>query len=290
MSDDPSADTVGIAPPPLDGLTPAQRALAAQPPPPLDLQQVVLEGRFQDLCDLVTQYMTPDLAASYVQLLVEIADDQTYLGKTYLGLIRAPAARGNHHDREGGLVEHLLEMWRVWTVLRDGLTHDDPDYTPPLGEDPNAPMPQISDLIRPPHVTDERVLCAIINHDLHKGWTTYVAKCYYENGAEITGPWEVEYGGHESDSLLNHTLKSLFLLNSVGIHPDIEQLNALALAEGGWSDQKNVREASVLAKLCYTLDELSGNVLERVQKGNLLEVKRTFRPGWMDLPAAADQS
>lgn len=227
----------------IEGPTPAQVALAETKAESLPPEQQILEDRLNDLLELIERVMNPELAGQYVDLVLQFSGDQVVDGVTYLGMQRAPAARGNHHAFEGGLVFHLTEMWRVWVVLRTSFP----------------------EMVLPPYVTDERVLCAIINHDLHKA-----DRCYIQVQT-ADGSWKVEYGKHVSDRLTNATLHSVWMLNQAGIHPDIEQLHALGLAQGSWSDQTGIREASVLAKLCYLLDESSANVLGRIAVGTLLQ-------------------
>lgn len=183
------------------------------------------------------------------QLSADVYDDNDTL---LLGLIRAPAAKGNHHDREGGLVEHLLEMWSVYSILRTA-------------------YPQLD---QPPHITPARVLTAIICHDLHKGYRTFKliapeGKPTWERG----DPWKADYAQDPSDQLTTSDVKTMALLARHGIALDDEQLNALCWAEGGWS-KIQPKWTSVLAKLCYMLDEMSGNVLERINKQTLLDHRK----------------
>lgn len=157
-----------------------------------------------------------------------------------LGFRRAPAAKRNHHAYEGGLVAHLLEMWALWQNLR----------------------PQLN---CPPYVSDERVLKGILLHDLHKAHRTY----------ELTTaePWEVKYCDDETDMLMTADVKSLWLAHQAGISLDPEQINALLWAEGGFAKIRP-KWSSVLAKVCYTLDELSGNGMARVRQRTLLDLAR----------------
>jgi hypothetical protein len=86
-------------------------------------------------------------------------------------------------------------------------------------------------------------------------------------------PWEVRHGDDETDMLMGTDVKSLWLAQRAGITLDPEQINALLLAEGGFSNIKP-RWCSVLAKVCYALDELSGNGLARIQKRTFLDHSR----------------
>lgn len=208
-----------------------------------------LTENFNTLKALVAEHLPLEESLKYLKMLDALADDTTdEKGRTLLGFVRAPAAKGNHHDREGGLIAHLLEMWHVYTVLRAG-------------------YPQLD---QPPHITPARVLTAIVCHDLHKGYRTFTlippeGKAVWEAG----DPWKADYAQDLSDQLTTHDIKTLAILARHGIALDDEQLNALCWAEGGWSHIQP-KFTSVLAKLCYLLDEMSGNVLERIHKRTLL--------------------
>lgn len=188
------------------------------------------------LMELVERHLWGDDRHHYANMLVGVAPDRAQGDDTYLGLLRAPAARGNHHAFEGGLVHHLLEMWDCWLMVRDKFLVE-------------------------PYVTDARVLKAIINHDIHKAHLTY--RLVTED------PWKVEYG-HPSDSLTTTDFKSLQILSCYGIVLDYEQMNALQLAEGGFSNTQP-KWCSVLAKVCYLLDEMSANVLARIEAKTFLD-------------------
>jgi hypothetical protein len=188
---------------------------------------------------------TPEDRLAHLKLLDGLEHDQPYDDKEahllMLGFKRAPAAKRNHHACEGGLVIHLLEMWDLWVGMRHSI------------------IPTVGD-----HVTDDRVLKAILYHDLHKAYRTFVLM-----PGEV---WKVEYAYQDwSERLVTHEIKSLFLLMQAGIAPDLLQLNAFLLAEGGYAKIKP-SATSVLAKVVYLLDELSGNVRSRVMDGTLLDI------------------
>lgn len=201
-----------------------------------------INANWERLTELVRTTLPPVRAQQYLKMMNNLyADRYIDQATVWLGFCRAPAAKGNHHDFEGGLVAHLLEMWDIWQVIR------------PLA-------------YAAPYVTDERILEHIINHDLHKASQTFTTN------VNTTG-WFVEYGRHDSDQFLSHDQKSLWLLNSNGIELDMEQVNALYWSEGGFS--KNApRESTVLAKVGYILDEMSGNVVERIRKRTFLHRSR----------------
>jgi hypothetical protein len=199
-----------------------------------------LRENWDKLRGLAADILPPLGGESFLPLLDTLKEDQLNGQKHYLGFYRSPAARRNHHAYEGGLVQHLLEMWELWRSLK----------------------PQLN---APPYVSDERVLKAIILHDLHKAYRTYEL---------ITGdPWEVRHGDDETDMLMGSDVKSLWLAQRAGITLDPEQINALLWAEGGFSNIRP-RWCSVLAKVCYALDELSGNGLARIGKRTFLDHSR----------------
>lgn len=159
-------------------------------------------------------------------------ENTVYDGIEYFGLRDAPAAKSNHHHYRGGLVQHYLEMWRFFLALKDTLPQDE-------------------------LITPERILAGILLHDLSKAWCAYQAV----EGDSI----KVTYGKHPSDSLLTADQKSLYIVNRYGIHPDLYQLNALFNSEGGWA-KSPPKWCSPLAKFLYLLDELSGNVKNRIEQ------------------------
>lgn len=192
------------------------------------------------LHSLVSVNMSIEDGAAYGQMLDALADNIWDSEKDimYAGFMHAPAATGNHHAYEGGLVRHLLEMWDIWLLLRDRWLHS-------------------------PHITDDRVLKAIINHDLHKAYRTYVMNI------EGLVTKSHSYGRDETDTLLTSDTKSIWLLMKHNIKLDVEQLHALLWAEGGFSKIKP-KETSALAKICYLLDEASGNVQARLDEGTVV--------------------
>lgn len=200
-----------------------------------------IQGNWLKLTDLIAATIHGSEKAKYLHLISSIAEDEEGPnGITYLGFRRAPAAKGNHHAFEGGLVYHLLEMWGVWLHLRE-------------------------DVLTENYITDARVLKAIINHDLHKAYRTY--KLMQDD------PWQTEYGDDPTDMLMTTDIKSLWILGNHGIQLDPEQMNALLWAEGGFAKIKP-KWCSTLSKLCYMLDEMSGNVLARIETRTLLDHRK----------------
>jgi hypothetical protein len=200
-----------------------------------------LRENWEKLTGLAAGNLPSPAAEAFLRLLDTLKEDPPNEHKHYLGFYRSPAARRNHHAFEGGLVQHLLEMWSLWEQLK----------------------PQLN---APPFISDERVLKAIILHDLHKAYRTYQLMS--------SDPWEVRHGDDETDMLMGTDVKSLWLAQRAGITLDPEQINALLWAEGGFSNIRP-RWCSVLAKVCYALDELSGNGLARIRKRTFLDHSRT---------------
>lgn len=203
-----------------------------------------IEGNWLTLNRLVEEHLGQEDRLIYTNLLLGLQEDYVVDAENILlGMKRAPAAKGNHHAFEGGLVYHLLEMWCIWERLADLLDQFDVDVT-------NE------------HLNDSRILRAIINHDLHKGH-----RCFK---LVSTSPWQTEYAkGDFTQELLTNDTKSLWLLQRAGVVLDEEQLNMLIQAEGGYSPIRPYW-TTIAAKVAYMLDELSGNVIGRAHKGKWL--------------------
>lgn len=195
-----------------------------------------LDAQYEDIQELVHRHITN--FDDYSKMLEQLKDDVVLEnGTVLLGLRRAPAAQGNHHACEGGLLFHYLEMFDIWTSLAASM---------------DLNKQQLS------HGT---ILKGIINHDIHKAWRTY--------RLETEDPWQTQYADDETDRLLDPysrrpqgTYKSLFMLQQHGIRLDMIDYNVVLNAEGGWSKSQTYW-CSVAAKVCYLLDELSGNVKGR---------------------------
>lgn len=179
---------------------------------------------------------------AYLSMVDKIKADQpvtTPKGETiYLGLERAPAAKRNHHAYEGGLVAHMLEMWNIWTTLRGSF--------------------QILD---PSHITNDRVMRGILNHDIHKAVKTFVLV--------NEDPWQTDYYDEQDQGMLTDDIKSLQILTQNLVYLDTIQMNTLLWSHGGFSTNPP-KQCCALAKLCYLLDELSGNVIEKVRTGAVM--------------------
>lgn len=188
-----------------------------------------LHRNYQQLRHLTNLHLTAVEGRREYRLLLDmLEDDQTIGANTYLGFRRAPAAKGNHHAFEGGLVQHLLEMWAFWMTLKNQL---------------------------PGSLKDSDVLRAILNHDMHKAYHTFIC---------ISTPpaWAVDYADSDSNRLMTDEMKSLWVLSMYAVPTTPLLVNAICLSHGGYTKDRP-KHQSRLAKLVYLLDELSGNVLAR---------------------------
>lgn len=198
---------------------------------------------------------TRDELSQYSQLFNDLRHDRLVPGKdkngnaieiTLLGMRRAPGSKNRHHNVEGGLVKHLLQMWEIWTGLRGILRDHDAQHA------------QLNDL---------NIWKCILHHDLNKVWKYKLVM--------PTPEWEVDYANEQDrlTTLLGDTNKVMFLLNKHGIKLPIPLHNALLTAEGGYSKTQPYAE-TVLAKTAYLLDELSANVVDRLQTNRFWDSKQ----------------
>jgi hypothetical protein len=195
---------------------------------------------------LVNKLHDVEQHASYVRMLNDLRQDRTVYGETLLGLYRAPASKNRHHDCEGGLVAHLVQMWDLWTGLRSVIKGQ-------VGVWMHAQL------------SDQNMWLAILHHDLNKIW-----KYKLVSGS----PWQVDYANTDRTSaLLGDTSKSMWLLQHYDIKLSIPLYNALIVAEGGFSKVRPHAE-SVLAKVAYLIDELSANVVDRMLTDRFWDSKR----------------
>lgn len=140
----------------------------------------------------------------------------------------APAGKGQHHAYAGGLVVHLLEMWNFWLLLK-----------------PSFSASKI--------INDKTVLAGILAHDLHKANKMYVVSDEGVTYAE-TGEACLVSAAQANVALIPAEERGNLLL-----------LNIISHAEGGWAKDP-AKWATSLSKLVYVLDELSANVLARVEE------------------------
>jgi len=187
-------------------------------------------------------------------LLHDLRYDRSWEGKTLLGLERAPAAKANHHDREGGLIEHMFEMYDCFIAMRRLIE----DHSLAHG---------MSKAHFDKEFSAERAWRAILNHDIEKAYLTF-EEIRTPNGPELP-TWKVEYcRNHPLNKLLRGDHKSLWILGQHGIILDEFMMNTLFWAHGGFSEVQ-MEDVTCFGKLMYLVDEMSGNVLERCRKGTI---------------------
>jgi hypothetical protein len=209
----------------------------------LELQWSLLVQLTEDMT--VLKFGDKGLGASYNRLLSGLRHDRSNNGTRILGLYRAPASKDRHHDFEGGLIAHLLQMWHIWTGLRSVIragtegTHS--------------------------QLNDSNVWRAILHHDLNK--------VYRYQLISVPG-WAVDYAntGDRLDTLLGSTHKKLSLLMQYDIPLSPVLHNALICSEGGYSTDRP-HAGTVFAKVVYLLDELSANVIDRLDAGRFWDSK-----------------
>lgn len=187
-------------------------------------------------------------AGQYLWLIASLIwDKRDAKGRFLLGLRRAPAAKKNHHAREGGLVEHLLEMWDLWQSIRCTRL----------------------EFLEEPTLSNRNVWEQIFLHDLEKADSRFLLV--------NTVPWTVEYAEEPIDLMLSiNPVRVVEIVGRYGITLNLQQLNALFSAEGGYAKAAS-KSVSALGKVVYLLDELSGNVLAPIQRGdpdNLVPARR----------------
>lgn len=203
------------------------------------LPQREIEGNFERLKTLVQAYGSKPLCEMMDSLEGERpAQDLDRGTVNYLGLLNAPAAKGNHHAYLGGLVAHYLEMWQFGCIMLPQFQH------------------------KSKYFTEERILKGIMLHDLHKAWETFVVVANAEKGTTT-----LEYGKSPSSALMTNNQKTVHLVHLHEIPMDEMDWNILHSSEGGWAEAMP-KDIAAISKFIYLLDELSGNVFARIEQGN----------------------
>lgn len=201
------------------------------------LTQMEQDWNWQLLLGITRETLPPE----NLRMVLSLEKDSTMAdGRVYLGMRRCPAAKKNHHAIEGGLVAHLLEMWDYFSVLKDHFRE--------TGKQPTE--------LEAVFLTQERIWAGILYHDLHKAY----CDARFDNFGQLVR------GDHVSSKMLRNDQKTAWILQNYGVKMDIIQANALYHSEGGWAESPP-KHSSILAKVLYLLDELSGNVSARVSKG-----------------------
>lgn len=196
---------------------------------------------------LVTRLNDQEQMSAYMWMLNDLRADRIRDKTTILGMYRAPASKNRHHDCEGGLVAHLIQMWDIWTGLRSVIKGQVTEKMHPL-------------------LNDQNMWLAILHHDLNKVW-----KYKLVSGS----PWQVDYANDDDrmSALLGDAPKSMWFLQKYGIRLTIPLYNALIAAEGGYAKTRPHTE-SVLAKVAYLVDEMSANVVDRLLTDRFWDSKR----------------
>lgn len=184
---------------------------------------------------VITSLHKRDLAASYAIMLNGLRHDRHINGEVILGMVRAPASKQRHHDYEGGLVKHLLEMEELW---RGTLLQCVRDMTP-------------GHML----LDDSSVWLAILHHDLNK---------VHRYKLVSKEPWSVDYYESQRTKLLGEEQSALSILSEYNISVSPMLHNALICAEGGHADYKPKAE-TVLARIVQVLDLMSSDVIDRLR-------------------------
>jgi len=193
---------------------------------------------------LIERHSDQEMHSKYMMLLNDLRHDKCMGDKIVLGMYRAPASKDRHHNVEGGLTLHLLQMYNAWEILREGIVRRKGELHPCF--------------------TEANVWRAILHHDLNKVWR-------YEFIQH--NPWKVDY--YELDrpaELLGAMSKSQWIIQSYGIRLSLPLANALICAEGGYSHTRP-RAETVFAKVLYLCDELSANVIDRLDTDRFWDSK-----------------
>lgn len=201
--------------------------------------QISPSENFSTLLNLVDTTIPEPTRFKLLAMFESLKDDrESPNGKTYMGLMNAPASAAAHHDYKGGLVKHYLEMYGFARQLNSSFGFAEKD-----------------------------VLLAIIAHDIHK------ASYNYEyTDAEKT---KFTYSSHPVYDLLTKNQRSFMLFAEHGIVLDLYQANALFSSEGGYNKEAP-KMNTPFSKFIYLLDELSANVLNRIEQQRLLHYKTSI--------------
>lgn len=187
-----------------------------------------------------------DEMTDYTLLLNDLRHDRHYGDSCILGMYRAPASKDRHHNVEGGLVQHLLQMWELWVDLQRVFRAH------------NAQHPLLNDAM---------VWKGILHHDLNKVWK-------YRQVKRTDGVWEVDYARDTLQDLLGDASnKALYFLMQRRIVLPLPLFNALITSEGGYSRQPRPKAETALAKTLYLLDDMSANVIDRMQTNRFWDSK-----------------
>lgn len=227
-----------------------------------------IEHNWTKLISLITS-VNPSLLPlvnKFKENLLSINEDVLKV-RTYPGLKNAPAGIYVHHAYPGGLVDHLLEMWDIHLVLYNTLL--------------------LKDIDAHNHLREAEILETIILHDLHKGYCFYRYPNPDEEKIGKATKWAKGYFQRANEDhlmLVGDSGITVWMCQHAGYTvSSLKVLNAVLNAEGGYSKTQTPWQ-TVLAKYVYVLDEISSNVLARLQKGNVYDVRNAKNTNsWEDI-------
>lgn len=205
----------------------------------------IMETEYDKLLSLIGKNMIDPIRETLLNFLSLIRDQ----------LVVAPASSRYHHDYEGGLVDHILQMYSCFSELRNLSKVDDGVYA----------------------ITSGSFLLVCILHDINKACDALLNPRYFlaqrkRNKDSYMAP-DIECCNDRSViqiihawSLINHHIPdgiaSLSLVKSLA--PDLydllsdSEIQAIQFHDLGWNPQINsVKSINLLTILVHTADMLS---------------------------------
>lgn len=177
----------------------------------------------------------------FVELLTNLSAPTTAGSDLLAGLVDAPAGKRYHHSERHGLIAHLADMLRMWSVMSNTEGHTFNKLRENL-----------------PHA-DHYMTTGILVHDLHKASQFYTMTAKQVDSEtvfeEVEHTYLFDYYKPKGVNLDNdqRTL-SLLLMGNVPI--DELLLQMVFNAEGGYAKHR-ANSVHVLSKALYLLDEMS---------------------------------
>ncbi len=172
-----------------------------------------------------------------------------YLEKA--GFYVAPASAGHHLNRDGGLLEHSLNVYRVAMRLRTQMLEM---------------KPELEDRVREDSVVIVSLLHDICKTNIYKKTTRY--------RKDSNGRWE-SYDGYETDYgrfPVGHGEKSVIMLLRLGLELTNDEIVAIRWHMSAWdlAFQSNEMKGNIskafdhfpLASVIQTADMLASHILE----------------------------
>lgn len=207
--------------------------------------------------DLATQHC-PELHSILVTYKdTELLARPDGLSISYPGMYDAPASVAAHHNYQGGLVEHYLEMWDLYVSLTSEYSVLSTDELP-------------GDYIH----RKDLVLLAIVVHDLHKARYNYRHKPVFVDQVMTGYDYErFDYSEHPEYEMLTKTQRNIQMAAVANVHLPLIVANAVSNSEGGYVVERT-KHVTPFAKLLYLLDEMSANVVNRIKRGRIIHYKQ----------------